>query len=134
MPPTVAIIEQHPALANALRKVVLFAGCTPIVLSCCDELPNLTERPTAVVVRVTTTLPNDSPGDGLRDFAGPSWVLALTTTYADLIEARRLRCDIVLQADRQDQALFEALRHVTEQASASTADSDINVGPFFLLA
>ena len=115
MPPTVAIIEQHPALACALRKVVLFARCVPVVLSCCDELANLTDQPTAVIVRVTTTTPNDSPGDTLRDLAGPSWVLALTTTYADLVEARRLRCDIVLQASQQDQALFEALRDVVEQ-------------------
>jgi DNA-binding NarL/FixJ family response regulator len=136
MPLTVAIVERHPALASALRKVVLFAQCVPVMLSCSDELRTLAERPTAVIVRVTTTMPADLPGERLRDLAGGSWVLALTTTYADLVEARRLRCDIVLQPSQQDQALYEALRHVVEQETAppAAAAADDDVGPFFLFA
>ena len=136
MPLTVAIVERHPALANALRKVVLFAQCVPVMLSSCDELRALAERPTAVIVRVTTTMPADLPGECLRDLAGESWVLALTTTYADLVEARRLRCDIVLQPSQQDQSLFEALRHVIEKETAPppAEPSPDDIGPFFLFA
>src|SRR3954453_17427959 len=109
MPPTVAIIERHPALASALRKVVLFAHCEPVVLASCEELASLPAPATAIIVRVTTTMPLHLPDDRLRAMAGASWVLALTTTYADLLEARRLRCDIVLRQPQQEQSLYEAL-------------------------
>ena len=129
MPPTVAIVERHRELAGTLRKVVLFARCEPVVLSSCDELSTLPEPPAAVVVRVTTTMPADLPGNRLREYAGRSWALALTTTQADLVEARRLRCDIVLQPAQQEQALYEALRHVVEERPPA---APTDVGQVFL--
>jgi hypothetical protein len=129
MPPTVAIIERHQILATSLKKVVLFAHCIPVVLSNCEELALFTDRPAVVIVRITETTPSDLPGERLRELAGDSWVIALTTTYADLLEARRLRCDVVLQPTQQEQALYETLRHVLEVRPPVSAT---DVGAFFL--
>jgi hypothetical protein len=109
MTPTVAIVEPRREFAVTLEEVVALAHCTPLVVDDFQELLQLPSPPAAVVVRITVTalLHIVRPQDHIT--AARPKIFALASTDADVDEARRLGCDVVLREPQQVRALYDAL-------------------------
>jgi hypothetical protein len=117
MPPTVAIIEPEREVAIALSEVVELARCTAVTIADIDELKELATPPAAIVVRVATGLPRAGAAhlslERLPEGDRPT-VVALARTDADVAEATRLGCDVVLREPRQVRALYEAIANLRQ--------------------
>jgi hypothetical protein len=113
--PTVVIVEPYRDIAIALEEVVSLARCTPLTVGAVEEPASLLqERPAAIIVRVATDLSYRSPHAGLTRWP-PSMrpmVVALTSTDADVTEAERLGCDVILQEPKQVRQLYDTLTNV----------------------
>jgi len=111
MAPTVAIIEPHRDFAVALQEIVALAHCTPVTMSDFDELTQLPSPPAAIVLRITPKLPFDDLHVTLKDLPalGHPKIFALASNDADVAEAERLGCDVVLREPQQVRALYDAL-------------------------
>lgn len=111
MTPTIAIIERRQEFAVALQEVVALARCTAVTLDDFEELTQLPSPPVAIVLRMAA---NRSLGRArllleTLTAAGRPKVFALAWTDADVAEAERLGCDVVLREPRQVRALYDAL-------------------------
>lgn len=113
MAPTVAIIEPHREFASALQEVVVLARCAPRCVTTFDELTDAA-APMAVVVRLSAKLPSSLLQEGLSRLPSTHrpTVLALASTDADVAEATRLGCDVVLREPRQIRGLYDALARI----------------------
>jgi len=109
--PMVAILEPERERATALQEVVSLARCSPIAVLDLDELTGLSDPPAAIIVRVATSRPLGSPHAELQRLpaSGRPKVLALVSSDADVAEAQRLGCDVVLREPHQVRALYDAL-------------------------
>lgn len=113
MAPTVAIVEPDRDMAASLEEVVTLARCMAVKMTDFEELTDLPHPPAALIVRIATNLPQASHrGLAQLAIAGRPKILALTSTDADVEEAERLRCDIVLRQPHQIRALYDALAEV----------------------
>ena len=99
----VLIIEPHEELAAAFEQVVASADFTPIVRRHVDAMSDLGVTPVTIVVRIghgdVSTLPPDRPP-----------IVAIVSTDDEAMEAKRLRCEVVLRAPSEIRRLCEALR------------------------
>jgi len=99
----ILIIEPHDELASAFEKVIASASYTPIVRRYVDSLEDLDFTPATIVVRVghaeVSHLPPHRPP-----------IVAITSSDADLAEAARLRCEVVLHGPTEIKRLCEVLR------------------------
>jgi hypothetical protein len=118
---TVAIVEPYPDLAAALQEVVALANCHAVTMTNAGALSELPHPPAAIVVRIATNLPFESPHAGLEDLARTNRpvVMALASTEADVEEAQRLGCEIVLREPQQVRGLYDALTEVVKARRAS---------------
>lgn len=112
--PTVVIVEPYKDFAAALQEVVSLARCQPVTVANIAGLSELPKLPAAIVVRVATNLPFESPHAGLGDMPRDQRpvVLALTSSDADVAEATRLGCEVVLREPQQVRGLYDALTSV----------------------
>jgi hypothetical protein len=99
----VLIIEPHEELAAAFEQVVASADFSPIVRRHVESMADLGVTPTTIVVRIghgdISSLPPDRPP-----------IVAIVTSDAEVAEAKRLRCEVVLRAPGEIRRLCEALR------------------------
>lgn len=99
----VLIIEPHDELAAAFADVLASANYTPIVRRHVHSLDDIGPRPATIVLRIghadVSRLPPDRPP-----------IVAIASTDADVEEARRLRCEVVLRGPSEIKRLCEALR------------------------
>jgi hypothetical protein len=99
----VLIIEPHEELAAAFEQVVASADFTPIVRRHVDSMDDLGVTPTTIVVRIghgdVSTLQPDRPP-----------IVAIVTNDEEALEAKRLRCEVVLRAPGEIRRLCEVLR------------------------
>ncbi len=99
----VLIIEPHDELASAFEQVVASADFHPIVRRHVDSLADLGITPTTIVVRIghgdVSSLPPDRPP-----------IVAIVSSDEDVVEAQRLRCEVVLRAPSEIRHLCEKLR------------------------
>jgi hypothetical protein len=120
--PTVVIVEPYRDIATALEEIVSLARCIPLTVGAVEEpAALLQERPAAIIVRVATDLSFRSPHAGLTRWP-PSMrpmVVALASTDADVAEAERLGCDVILREPKQVQQLYETLAHVAASPRAA---------------
>jgi len=114
--PTVVIVEPYKDFAAALQEVVALAHCKPVTIGNVAGLSELSKPPAAIVVRVATNLPFESPHAGLDDMHPDKrpLVVALTSSDADVAEANRLGCEVVLREPQQVRGLYDALTHVVK--------------------
>jgi DNA-binding NtrC family response regulator len=110
--PTVAIAESHHEIADALEDVVALAGCVPVTVNSIEALQDMRSTAAAIVVRVATEMTDSSPHLVLQELALSTrpLVVALTSSDADVAEAQRLHCEVVLRAPHQVQGLYETLQ------------------------
>jgi hypothetical protein len=109
--PHVLIIEPQREMAAVLREIVVIANCTPLLVATWDEIQRLSPVPAAIVVRVLADSGAGAPHECVRRMprADRPVVLALTATDADVTEAERLGCDVVLRAPKQVRGLYDTL-------------------------
>jgi len=121
--PMVAVIETQRDLATALEEVVSLARCTPISVPDVSGLTDLPSPPAAIVVRIATNMPFGAPHAGLEDLPAVDRpkVLALVSSDADVTEAQRLGCDLVLREPHQVRALYDALTAVAASTPRATS-------------
>ena len=123
MLPTVAIVEPHDEIAVALGEVAALARCHPVRVDDVAALVELASPLAAIVLRMHATVSDHASTKTLREFNQPArpQVLALASSDADVEEARRLGCDVVLREPQQVRALYEALKRVADQQRAASA-------------
>jgi hypothetical protein len=102
----VLIIEPHDELAAAMEQVVASADFVPIVRRHVQTMSDLGVMPSTIVVRIghgdVSTLPPDRPP-----------IIAIVSNDEEALEARRLRCEVVLRAPAEIRRLCEVLRQLT---------------------
>ncbi len=113
MRPSILIIEPRREVAAALEDVVNSANYVAVVMPHLERLTDLHIMPAAIIVRVTfetvsepahffiERMPSDRPP-----------VVAIAWEDADVAEAARLKCDVVLRAPGDMSRLCVALNHV----------------------
>lgn len=104
----VLIIEPHQELATAFEDVIALANYTPIVRGHVDCLADLSVVPSSIVVCIghadVSKLPPSRPP-----------IVAITSSEAEVAEATRLRCEVVLRGPSEIRRLPEALKSVAER-------------------
>jgi hypothetical protein len=114
MPPLILIIEPRHEVAAALEDVLTSANYRAMVVPHLERLADLDWMPSAIVVRVVFEglepahtaigkLPPDRPP-----------VVAIAWEAAEIAEAERLRCDVVLHAPKEVSRLCEELARVLQ--------------------
>jgi hypothetical protein len=102
----VLIIEPHDELAAAFEEVVVSARYLPIVRRHLDSLDDIDVWPSTILMRVghaaVSGLPVDRPP-----------IVAIASTDAEVAEAERLRCEVVLRAPGEIRRLREVLRDLS---------------------
>jgi hypothetical protein len=119
--PTVVIVEPYKEFAATLQEVVALARCHPVTIADAAGLTDLAQPPAAIVVRVATNLPFESPHAGLAEMprVRRPLVVALTSSDADVEEAERLGCELVLREPQQVRGLYDALTQVAKTGRVS---------------
>jgi len=112
MRPSILIIEPRRDVADALEDVVNSANYVAVVMPHLEQLTDLGVTPAAIIVRVafdsnSTSEPAHAAIARLPAQHPP--VLAIAWAPHEVAEARRLNCDVVLQAPRDVGQLCEAL-------------------------
>ena len=110
MPPVVLIIEPRSEVASALESAIAMWNLSPVVVQHLERLGDVPHSVAAIVVRVAfegmgepahvavERLPRERPP-----------VVAIASTVDEVAEARRLKCDVVLQAPQDVNRLCETL-------------------------
>ena len=119
--PTVVIVEPYQDFAATLQEVVALAHCYPVTIANAEGLNNLAQPPAAIVVRVATNQPFESPHAGLAEMPRVQRpvVVALTSSDEDVEEAERLGCELVLREPQQVRGLYDALTQVVKTGRVS---------------
>jgi hypothetical protein len=113
MAPVVLIIERRHEVATALESAIAMSNLSTVVVQHLDRLGDVPHSVAAIVVRVAfeglgepahvavERLPHDRPP-----------VVAIACTVDEITEARRLKCDVVLQAPQDVNRLCETLTNL----------------------
>lgn len=113
MRPAILIIEPSPEVAAALEEVVNSAKYHAVVRPYVDRLSDLGVTPAAIIVRITFDGFSEPPHASIARLpANRPPIIAIAWEEAELEEARRLKCDIVLHAPDDVGRLCEALSSV----------------------
>lgn len=103
----VLIVEPHAEVATAFEQAIASASYVPVVRSHVESLADIGITPALIVMRLghadLSHLPPDRPP-----------ILAIASTEADLAEASRLRCEMVLHGPREMRRLFDAVRSLAQ--------------------
>ena len=114
MHPVILIIEPRPEVAAALEEVISTARFTAVVIPHLEQLSDLGFAPAAIVVRIA--FEGSVPAHRAIEHLPPSHppVVAIAWDDAELAEAARLKCDVVLRAPDDVTHLCETLRKVAQ--------------------
>jgi hypothetical protein len=110
MPPVILIIEPRIEVATALESAIAMTNLLPIVVQHFERLGDVPHDVAAIVVRVAFEgigEPAHAAVDRLPRDRPP--VVAIASTQDEIAEARRMKCDVVLQAPQEVGRLCETL-------------------------
>ena len=98
MDPVILIIEPRPEVAAALEEVISTARFRACVIPHLERLSDLDFAPSAIVVRIA--FEGSVPAHAAIEHLPPNHppVVAIAWGEAELAEAARLKCDVVLRA------------------------------------
>ena len=99
----VLIVEPHAEVATALERTIACASYIPVVRSHVESLADLGVTPAMIVMRIGHADLSHLP-------PGRPPIVAIASTEADLAEASRLGCEVVLRGPREVRRLFEVVR------------------------
>jgi hypothetical protein len=109
MHPAILIIEPRPEIAAALEEVVASAHYLPIVRPYIEGLDGLGVPVAAIIVRVAFDGVSEPAHRALERIRVRPPVVAIVWDDEELVEAKRLRCDVILRAPDDVGRLCEAL-------------------------
>ena len=111
MPPVVLIIETRREVAAALESAIEMWNLSPVVVQHLERLSDIPHAVAAIVVRIAFEGIGDPAHAAIerlpRDRRPP--VVAIAWEEAELVEAQRLKCDVVLRAPQDISLLCETL-------------------------
>jgi len=113
MPPVVLIIERRTEVALALESAIAMSNLSPIVVQHLERLGDVPYVVAAIVVRVAfegVGEPAHIAVEHLPSNRPP--IVAIATTQEEIAEARRMKCDVVLQAPQEINRLCETLTKI----------------------
>ena len=113
MPPVVLIIERRTEVATALESAIAMSNLSPIVVQHLERLGDVPYTVAAIVVRVAFEglgEPAHIAVEHLPSNRPP--IVAIATTQEEIAEARRMKCDVVLQAPQEINRLCETLTKI----------------------
>jgi hypothetical protein len=122
MRPSILIIEPRREIADALQDVVSSANYVPVVRAHLERLSDIGQAPAAIIVRITFEGLSDPPHTAIERLPGnrPP-VVAIAWEDAEIREAERLKCDVVLHAPDDVGRLCDALSRVVENGRTTPA-------------
>jgi hypothetical protein len=110
MTPTVLVLEPRHDIADALRDVLTSIHYTAMVRPHLERLTDLGVTPAAIIVRVAFEGVGEPAHRAIARLPpGRPPVIALVSDEEELVEARRLGCDVVLRAPSEVSRLCEVL-------------------------
>ena len=113
MPPVVLIIERRTEVALALESAIAMSNLSPIVVQHLERLGDVPYAVAAIVVRFAfegVGEPAHVAVEHLPSNRPP--IVAIATTLEEIAEARRMKCDVVLQAPQEINRLCETLTKI----------------------
>jgi hypothetical protein len=111
--PVILILEKRREIATALEEVVKSARYAAVVRSYVDSLADLGATPSAIIVRITFEGVGEPTHAAIRHLPpNRPPVIAIAWEDAEIDEALRLKCDIVLKAPDDVGRLGAALTSV----------------------
>lgn len=110
MRPSVLIIEPRREVAAALEDVVNSANYVAVVTPHLERLADVGVTPSAIIVRIAFESSSE-PAHAALERLGVNRppVLAIAWDAAEVKEAERLKCDVVLHAPQEVSRLCDAL-------------------------
>jgi hypothetical protein len=114
MAPVILILERRPEVAAALQDVITSANYRARVIPHLERLADLGVTPAAIVVRIA--FEGNDPAHAALEKLPPNRppIIAIAWEEAEVVEARRLNCDVVLRGARDVGRLCEALMQVVQ--------------------
>ncbi len=108
----ILIIESRHEVAAALQEVLASASYMSMVRPHVERLADLGTTPAAIVVRIA--FEGREPAHMALERMPPNRppIVAIAWDDAEIAEANRLKCDVVLRAPQDVSHLCEALRRV----------------------
>ena len=117
MRPVILIIETRPEVTEALEEVVTSAHYSAIVRPHVECLSDLGVRPAAIIVRIAFEGIGEPQHASLARLRPRPPVVAIAWEEAEVAEAIRLKCDVVLKAPDEVGRLCDALTTVINAAT-----------------
>ena len=110
----ILVIEPRPEVAAALEEVLSTARLAAVVIPHLERLSDLDFAPSAIIVRIA--FEGSVPAHAAIEHLPPDHppVVAIAWDDAELAEAARLKCDVVLRAPGDVTHLCETLRRVAQ--------------------
>jgi hypothetical protein len=113
MTPTVLVLEPRRDIADALRDVLTSIRYAAIVRPHLERLTDLGLTPAAIIVRISFEGMGEPAHLAISRLPpGHPPVIALASDEPELVEARRLGCDVILRAPSEVSRLCEVLSQV----------------------
>ena len=110
MLPVVLIIEPRKEVAAALETTIAMSNFSPIVVPHLERLSDIPYTVAAIVVRIAFEVSSDPPHAAIERLpSNHPPVVAIAWEEEELVEARRLKCDVVLRAPHDITRLCETL-------------------------
>ena len=109
MRPVILIIETRPEVAEALEEVVTSARYAAMVRPHVECLADLGVTPAAIIVRIAFEGIGEPPHAVIGRLRDRPPVVAIAWEDAEVAEAVRLKCDVVLRAPGDVGRLCDAL-------------------------
>ena len=114
MRPIILIIETRPEVAEALEEVVTSARYLAMVRPHVECLADLGVTPAAIIVRIAFEGIGEPQHAAIERLSDRPPVVAIAWEGAEVAEAVRLKCDVVLKAPDDVGRLCEALTAVVD--------------------
>lgn len=116
MRPSILIIEPHREVAAALEHVVNSANYVAVVTPHLERLADVGVTPSAIIVRIAFESAGE-PAHAAVERLGMDRppVLAIASDAAELREAERMKCEIVLRAPQEVSRLCDALARLVHE-------------------
>jgi hypothetical protein len=120
MRPPILIIEPRREIADALEEVINSANYIAVVRPHLEQLSDLGLVPAAIILRITFEGLSDPPHTAIaRMPLDRPPIVAIAWEDAEIREAERLKCDVVLRAPDDVGRLCDALSRVVEASASS---------------
>ena len=117
MLPAILIIEPRREVADALQEVVMSANYLPVVRPRMQRLHDLGFTPAAIIVRVTFEGISEPPHAAIADLPlNRPPVIGIAWGEAEVNEARRIGCNVILRAPEEVSRLLDTLTKVVHAA------------------